>query len=654
MLIIYVAESPEILRVVLWAMLVALFIGALVIAPECRNLLLWAMFLALPLGVGAVAPEVQSLADDARILFLGWVSLSSVPGHYTTAAQRAEVSDHPGDLSHIRIFHEGDFGATAGDRPWPHTKPNPIYESAAERQRMLEAVAWLLRRGMSRLQDAVLVLITTVAATQIELLLSLAQRALNSFEDFWRTVSWTVDYGERQVEWHVEEEQKEYGPETNFWLKFRPLLSCHHTPRLGPELGGAKAWCNPASWPKPRYILSAGVGDDMLFETIAAQMWPGVILVMPDCYQYSNAAAVEPPSWNGSSGLHLPVCLTGEDGAYTRLAPGHLRERFITYPLLLREMRNRYARFEGFEFIKCNIEASEYPLFAHIMREVDTNLRGTVQINIEMHRMGMHAYDHVPGMPPGGGRSFHSLLFMQLLWATFLSGGFHPVFVEKWHDLHAAEDVVWVNQTWWLQSELEAVRSIWNRSWPDVPVSESTYPDAAALARQHAAGEDPYLATNTARSIRKKRKTGSTDGTSSARGLTLDAVGLQLLRASDALAMLRVDPPSCTLCEALQPVWTMVASNIEAISGSAVSVHKCSCAEDPDVCAELGQQDGSEPAFGVWTGSHFEWYAGERSNQALVEWLVATVKGESEKRAAAMRERTDGSGVEKIPTGGWS
>jgi hypothetical protein len=98
----------------------------------------------------------------------------------------------------------------------------------------------------------------------------------------------------------------------------------------------------------------------------------------------------------------------------------------------------------------------------------------------------------------------------------------------------------------------------------------------------------------------------------------------------------------------------MVASNIEAISGSAVSVHKCSCAEEPDVCAELGQQDGREPAFGVWTGSHFEWYAGERSNEALVEWLVATVKRESEKRAAAMSARTDSSGMENIPTGGWS
>ena len=38
----------------------------------------------------------------------------------------------------------------------------------------------------------------------------------------------------------------------------------------------------------------------------------------------------------------------------------------------------------GFDFIKCNIEASEYPLFAHVMRDPDANLRGTAQINIEM------------------------------------------------------------------------------------------------------------------------------------------------------------------------------------------------------------------------------------------------------------------------------
>ena len=35
-----------------------------------------------------------------------------------------------------------------------------------------------------------------------------------------------------------------------------------------------------------------------------------------------------------------------------------------------------------------NIEAYEYPLFAHIFRSPEAMLRDTWQINIEMHRMG--------------------------------------------------------------------------------------------------------------------------------------------------------------------------------------------------------------------------------------------------------------------------
>ena len=164
-----------------------------------------------------------------------WVNSTSIPGQYTTAATRLAHSSHPGDLTHTRIFYDGPLGATTSDRPWPHTRPNPVYSSDSARAQMLDAVAFLLWRGVSRLQDAVLPLIDSVAASQLDHLLSLARRALDSFEDFYRSVRWTVAYGPRQTEWHVEQEQKEYGPETNFWLKFRPTLTCQHAPRLGPS-----------------------------------------------------------------------------------------------------------------------------------------------------------------------------------------------------------------------------------------------------------------------------------------------------------------------------------------------------------------------------------------------------------------------------------
>ena len=67
--------------------------------------------------------------DAARSLFLRWVNSTSIPGEYTTAATRLAHSSHPGDLTHTRIFYDGPLGATTSDRPWPHTRPNPVYSS---------------------------------------------------------------------------------------------------------------------------------------------------------------------------------------------------------------------------------------------------------------------------------------------------------------------------------------------------------------------------------------------------------------------------------------------------------------------------------------------------------------------------------------------
>ena len=76
--------------------------------------------------------------DAARSLFLRWVNSTSIPGEYTTAATRLAHSSHPGDLTHTRIFYDGPLGATTTDRPWPHTRPNPIYSSESARAQMLD------------------------------------------------------------------------------------------------------------------------------------------------------------------------------------------------------------------------------------------------------------------------------------------------------------------------------------------------------------------------------------------------------------------------------------------------------------------------------------------------------------------------------------
>mmetsp|Transcript_1316 Transcript_1316/g.1649 ORF Transcript_1316/g.1649 Transcript_1316/m.1649 type:complete len:129 (-) Transcript_1316:168-554(-) len=97
-------------------------------------------------------------------------------------------------------------------------------------------------------------------------------------------------------------------------------------------------------------------------------------------------------------------------------------------------------------------------MFGHIFHKnrSETLLKGTSHIHLEHHRMGMQRF----------GKSWASLLWSELLWATFMSGGFHPVSTEKWHDSTACQDVEFVNQTWYLEAEMSAVRDIMEYSGP--------------------------------------------------------------------------------------------------------------------------------------------------------------------------------------------
>lgn len=258
--------------------------------------------------------------------------------------------------------------------------------------------------------------------------------------------------------------------------------------------------------------------------------------------------------------------------------------------------------------------------------------------------MGMHVYEDVP---PAGGRDFNSLLFMQLLWATFLSGGFHPVFVEKWHDRNAAADVAFVNQTWWLRSELEAMQDIWTRPWPGSLAAKAA-PDPARLAAQHAAGEDPYQDPTAARarqgqpyspSAEPTRTSAREDFAREARAGSSDprdrvvrelsAAELAELQASSAPALLKVDPAVCEQCAVLDPVWQMIAANFHGLLGYSVPVCRLDCARHGmQPCAKVvGEKDIRlpHPHFCVWMGAHFECYHGAKQPEALVEWLKQAV-----------------------------
>ena len=234
--------------------------------------------LLLPLFVSTtLAAEVATVARGTALL-TKWTASSSIPGTYSTASQRAETTTHPGDLtSGPPLYYLGEEGVGYYTHGFlHHTKPNPAFENKpAAQQTALDAIAWMLRRGMSRVHDIVVTMLSEVDEGETSTLMTLARELLNSYEDFWRQAQWTIHYGPRQLQKH-HQEHFEYGPETNWWLKFRPTLSCHHTVRLGAELGGAKSWCNPHAWPTlneggdagngPKFVLSAGSGGDWHYE----------------------------------------------------------------------------------------------------------------------------------------------------------------------------------------------------------------------------------------------------------------------------------------------------------------------------------------------------------------------------------------------------
>mmetsp|Transcript_44670 Transcript_44670/g.100845 ORF Transcript_44670/g.100845 Transcript_44670/m.100845 type:complete len:511 (+) Transcript_44670:659-2191(+) len=249
----------------------------------------------------------------------------------------------------------------------------------------------------------------------------------------------------------------EYGPETNFWVKVRGYITCTHQPRLGPELGGSKIWCNPSSLSTSHgsgarrpHILSAGSGGDFAYEMFCRKFWPqGSTVVTLDCTTIGAPTISRGP--DNATQVSLPICLKGEDdrymvGIHENLVPGFLRWRDMT--AAARQFLGEH--FDHWDVIKANIEGFEYPLFADVFQSPDSELEGVSMIHIELHRMGMQLR----------GLRWSSLVLYELLLAHFFSGGFIPFATEKWHDSTAATDVAFVNQSFYIASEVAAARDV--------------------------------------------------------------------------------------------------------------------------------------------------------------------------------------------------
>jgi hypothetical protein len=118
----------------------------------------------------------------------------------------------------------------------------------------------------------------------------------------------------------------------------------------------------------------------------------------------------------------------------------------------LKELKET-AQVGGFNIIKANLDAYEYPAFGAALRDADHVLADTHQIHLEMHRFRSDTLS----------RAWNSLCLGELLFASFFSAGFIPVAAEQRLDLHEAKNVLFVNATWWLASELYMVQEAWKR-----------------------------------------------------------------------------------------------------------------------------------------------------------------------------------------------
>jgi len=353
-------------------------------------------------------------------------------------------------LQNTPIYQKGWQGSFAHNPP-----SDPFSRSHEAVSNLQDSIAALLHRGEKRLRENSLQLIKKVDPADLPVLLSATRAVFASFQAFWNQVCTSIQYGQEHVEKENVQRYMEYGLETNFWIKFRPYLQCRSTRRIGPEIGGAKSWCNSEYFQSatPQHFFSGGSGYDYVYESIIYTWVPNARIVTADCFMNQEEVA-RSTGWKEEKFIFKENCLTGD---LRGDVPKGFDNKFVTFSQLLDDCKENYG-IDSFNAIKVNIEASEYGMFGHIFHKnrSETLLKGTSHIHLEHHRMGMQRF----------GKSWASLLWSELLWATFMSGGFHPVSTEKWHDSTACQDVEFVNQTWYLEAEMSAVRDIMEYSGP--------------------------------------------------------------------------------------------------------------------------------------------------------------------------------------------
>ncbi len=395
-------------------------------------------------AAAAPPPPPPPPGDDPMQHLAAWLRDSPVPTEPAEGWPAWDLGSVPAfDREHLAAEPRGLL---------LHAQPPRAFFSRASREQAVLVVAKLLRAALERASRGAAAVLRAAPARDADLVLASARALFDSVEDFYHQAVAALHAGWHQLDPAVKE-WREYGAETNFWLRFRPYLQCKRSPRLGEEVGGYKAWCNPeflfgehGAARKPRNIFSAGSGDDFSYEDFVLRVLPQATVFTADCFAEDTSGGGFGPRL-----VFVPECVHGGDQGDISMLEPEMRAKFTTLPRLIRKLRAQRPGFDTFELIKANIEAYEYGTFATALRDADEDMRGTAQIHIEMHRLGMQ----------DRGRSWSSLVLGELLFATFFAAGFHPVATEKWHDSTGAQDVLFVNGTWYIESELFQAREGW-------------------------------------------------------------------------------------------------------------------------------------------------------------------------------------------------
>jgi len=335
-----------------------------------------------------------------------------------------------------------------------HNAVVDMFNTPEKVENVRSTIAGLLRKGQTKLLKVAKEMLKSTEPHLVPTLLVKVRAALNAYDQFWHQANTSISYGREHIESKNVPLYMEYGLETNYWVKFRPYLRCTSSQRIGPEIGGAKIWCNPVYFfqNRPRNFFSAGSGHDYGYEGTIFEIVPDAHVVTADCWQAEEEVYAS-ISWSRDQFTFLQKCIHGKQEG--DVDPRH-DGQYVTFDRVLDAVKAK--GIEHFDAIKCNIEAYEYTMFGYIFSEgrEERILRGTSHIHLEHHRLGMQA----------DGKNWNGLLLSELLWAYFMSGGFLPTSTEKWHDSTACQDVEFVNQTWFLESEVDMVRNVMDLKLP--------------------------------------------------------------------------------------------------------------------------------------------------------------------------------------------